>query len=79
MSDIKIGIIGGDQSDRDSLLEALAEIYSVTEVDFDIVQGEPLTTGQMPKRKWGEGKPKRSNEWRGGSRGKGGKTRWPRR
>lgn len=48
------------------------------EGDIELIQCEPLTEGQMP-RVFNYSKPKQENKWRGGSRGKGGKTKWPRR
>ena len=58
---------------RDEVIKFLREKYG-----DDVVQCESLTEGQMPR-------PTKlllatnENEWRGGSRGKGGKTKWPRR
>ena len=46
--------------------------------DIELTQYEPLTEGQIPKV-FNYAKPKKENKWRGGSLGKGGKTKWQRR
>ncbi len=74
-SDVKVSWVSndGDIEIRDAVINLLKEKYG-----NDVVQGEPLTEGQMPKV-FNYAKPKQENKWRGGSRGKGGKTKWPRR
>ena len=69
----KILVIDDDIKIRDEVIKFLKGKYG-----DDVVQGEPLTQGQMPRL------PKsllanNENEWRGGSKKKGGKTKWPRR
>lgn len=81
MKDIKIGIIGGDQKSRREVMVALSKIHGgeiIASGEWEgLQQGEPLIAEQMPKFK--VIKPKGDDSWRGGSRGKGGKTKWPRR
>lgn len=80
----------GSESDRLEVVEALRKISNKESVevidykaiensgDIELVQFDPLTEAQMPKV-FNYAKPKQENKWRGGSRGKGGKTKWPRR
>lgn len=80
----------GSESDRLEVVEALrkisnkesVEVIDVSDIENDddlgLVQFDPLTEAQMPKV-FDYVKPKQENKWRGGSRGKGGKTKWPRR
>lgn len=72
----KILVIGGSDCSK-ALISALIKHYGDGVVDS--VQNEPLTKAQMPTDYWGIGRPRPNNQWRGGSRGKGGKTKWPRR
>tara|TARA_R110002124_G_C8974544_1_gene515777 strand:+ start:29060 stop:29278 length:219 start_codon:yes stop_codon:yes gene_type:complete len=67
----KVLVIGGRGCATESLIKSLKEKYG-----GDVVQGEPLTQGQMP-RLTKSLLELNENEWRGGSRGKGGKTKWP--
>ena len=68
----KVLVIGDQHMFSRELINLLADKYE------GIVQGEPLTAGQIPRVKK-HAVAKSKNEWRGGSRGKGGKTKWPRR
>ena len=68
----KILVIGDHQLVSRELIKALGDKFEC------VVQGEPLTAGQMP-RVAKDMVITSENEWRGGSRGKGGKTKWPRR
>lgn len=67
----KVLVIGGDTVSKE-LIKMLAMKYE------GIVHCESLTAVKIPR-------PSKAsvitnkNEWRGGSRGKGGKTKWPRR
>ena len=74
---IKIGIFGGDSELRGDLIKALCKIHG--NIDEDKTQSEPLMPWQIPDLNCGYEKQKQDNGWRGGSRGKGGKTKWPRR
>lgn len=83
-------IVIGSESDRLEVVSALrkisnngsVEIIDVSDIenedDLELVQFDPLTEAQIPKV-FDYVKPKQINQWRGGSIGKGGKTKWPRR
>lgn len=62
----------------DGRVEKVVVEFLKSKYGDDVIQGEPLTAGQMP-RVAKDVVITSKNEWRGGSRGKGGKTKWPRR
>lgn len=70
----KILVAGGRGEITRAIIKTLKEKYG-----DDVIQGEPLTAGQMPKVTNPLSMEVSENKWRGGSRGKGGKTKWPRR
>ena len=72
----KILVIGSSECSN-ALIAALINHYGDGAIDS--TQNEPLTKAQMPDQYWGMGRPRPDNNWRGGSKGKGGKTKWPRR
>lgn len=86
---MKVIVIGG-AADSLEVVRALrkisnkggVEIVDYSEIenngDLELAQSEPLTEVQMLKV-FNYLKPKPNNQWRGGSRGKGVKTKWPRR
>lgn len=59
-----------------TLIRMLATQFATQIDNGEIVLGDPI---HQPDIKDINIKPHRSNEWRGGSAGKGGKTKWPRR
>ena len=70
-------LVVGDGSISKQVIKSLAVLYGGGRFgQGKVVQGEPLTAGQMP-RVAKEMILTNENEWRGGSRGKGGKTKWP--
>lgn len=70
MTKSKILVIGGGMVGK-ALIEALVER------ECGVVQFYHCADGQLPRSRSYIDTSK--NEWRGGSRGKGGKTKWPRR
>lgn len=86
---MKVIVMGG-AIDRLEVIGALRkvsnserlEIIDASEIEnngnLELVQIEQYKEVQMPND-FNFSKPKQSNQWRGGSRGKGGKTKWPRR
>lgn len=66
----KVLVIGGSGFVSRELIKALGDKFE------GVVQGEPLIEGQIPRVSKGMILTN-ENEWRGGSRGKGGKTKWP--
>lgn len=70
MTKSKILVIGGGMVGK-ALIEALVER------ECGAVQFDPCADGQLPRVRSYIDTVK--NEWRGGSRGKGGKIKWPRR
>ena len=70
-------LVIGDSDLSKALIEALKKNYAGEVINSS--RNEPTTKAQTPEQYWGMGKPKPDNQWRGGSRGKGGKTKWIRR
>jgi len=86
MKIINIGLFGGDAETRKALMNSLCKIHMNKEVNFVccekhevMKQWEPLRESEIPKVKKNNINLFKGNSWRGGSRGKGGKTKWPRR
>lgn len=86
---MKVIVMGGG-IDRAEVVRALRnvsnserlEIIDASEIEnkdnLELVQLEQFKELQIEDA-FNFSKPKQSNQWRGGSRGKGGKTKWPRR
>lgn len=83
-------LVMGSGIDRLEVIRALREISSEDNVEFvdakdienngdiELVQFDSVTDLEIPKG-FNYTRPKQNDQWRGGSRGKGGKTKWPRR
>lgn len=77
MSDkINIMVIGSG-NDSAKVIKALEKIHGKNVYDVTLSNNEDIEPAQQKALDYV--KPKQNNQWRGGSRGKGGKTKWPRR